>query len=494
MKKILLAMILIICLIGSVSASENITDIESSDETTEIIDENEPLQDDGPKIYVNSSHETSGDGSSWDEAVNGSTSWIEEYIHKFGYNNINNGTVYLADGYYEQNNNIAWNNCTFIGQGTNTVISFFGGGSDFEVNFNLNLKFINLTFIRSPYLECELNDNYHFINCTFIDFPIKLITNYHDIRPKYVVYDIYFTIFENCQFINYTGETLINAYEKSYIKFINCTFKNISGDSIIDSYAEGTDNSGDVPGAYIYNSTFRDCIVKGIVKVRSNSQYCIISNCDYDFDVNPDWTGATPIYLNTTDKAIIKTNLQLSSSGNNVVITLTDEENTPLADMEIVVNGSYHLTDNNGQVILTNLKNSFKIDVFYPGNPYLGYTNASESKTFDFSKPTSVPTTENTKKTVKKTSKITAKKATFKKSKKIKKYTITLKSGKNPIKKVKVSLKVKGKTYKATTNAKGKAIFKITKLTRKGTFTAKITFKGNTIYKSTTKSIKIKIK
>ena len=97
--------------------------------------------------------------------------------------------------------------------------------------------------------------------------------------------------------------------------------------------------------------------------------------------------------------------------------------------------------------------------------------------------------------TTKKVAKIIASnKKTFKKSKKVKKYTITLKSGKNPIKKVKVTLKIKGKTYKATTNAKGKATFKITKLTKKGKHVAKIKFAGNKNYKASSKSIKIIVK
>ncbi len=91
-------------------------------------------------------------------------------------------------------------------------------------------------------------------------------------------------------------------------------------------------------------------------------------------------------------------------------------------------------------------------------------------------------------------SKITAKKKTFKRAKKVKKYTITLKSGKNAIKKVKVTLKIKGKTYKAKTNAKGKAVFKIKKLSKKGKFKATIKFKGNKYYKAVTKKVKITIK
>jgi len=64
--------------------------------------------------------------------------------------------------------------------------------------------------------------------------------------------------------------------------------------------------------------------------------------------------------------------------------------------------------------------------------------------------------------------------------------------------KVKVYITIKGKKYKktikATTNAKGKVVFKIKKLTRKGKYTAKITFKGNKNYKASKKTVKITIK
>ena len=99
-----------------------------------------------------------------------------------------------------------------------------------------------------------------------------------------------------------------------------------------------------------------------------------------------------------------------------------------------------------------------------------------------------------TPKVNKKATKIVAKKKTFKAKVKVKKYTITLKSGKTLLKKVKVTLKVKGKTYKATTNKKGKATFKIKNLKKKGTYKAVIKFKGNKNYKATSKKVKIKVK
>ena len=88
--------------------------------------------------------------------------------------------------------------------------------------------------------------------------------------------------------------------------------------------------------------------------------------------------------------------------------------------------------------------------------------------------------------------KILAKNAKFKKAKKVKKYTITLKNSKGiGVKKVRVTLKVKGKTYTAITTSKGKATFKINKLTKKGKYTATITFKGDKYYNKSVKKVKI---
>lgn len=93
-----------------------------------------------------------------------------------------------------------------------------------------------------------------------------------------------------------------------------------------------------------------------------------------------------------------------------------------------------------------------------------------------------------------KTSIVAAKKS-FKKSLKVKKYTITLKNSKGKIiKNAKLTLKVKGKTFKATTNSKGKATFKITNLKKKGKFTASIKFKTTPYYLKSSKSVKLTIK
>ena len=96
---------------------------------------------------------------------------------------------------------------------------------------------------------------------------------------------------------------------------------------------------------------------------------------------------------------------------------------------------------------------------------------------------------------VKITTKLTAKAKTFKLKTKTKKYTITLKDNKNKaMKNKKVTLKVKGKTYTAKTNSKGKATFKLTKLTKKGKYTAVIKYAGDKHYQKVTKKVKITVK
>ncbi len=97
--------------------------------------------------------------------------------------------------------------------------------------------------------------------------------------------------------------------------------------------------------------------------------------------------------------------------------------------------------------------------------------------------------------TVKKaTPKIIASKKTFKVKVKTKKYTVTIKNNLGKaMKKVKVTIKIKGKTYKATTNSQGKATFKL-KLAKKGKFKATVKYAGNKYYNKISKKVKITVK
>ena len=173
------------------------------------------------------------------------------------------------------------------------------------------------------------------------------------------------------------------------------------------------------------------------------------------------------------------------NNNKNLVVTLKDANGNAVANAKVtvVLNGAKKVltTNSNGQATLaiSNLvPKTYTATITYDGDD----THLKSSAT--------------AKVTVKKASvKLTAKKKTFKAKVKTKKYTVTLKNNKNKVmKKVKLTLKVKGKTYKATTNAKGKATFKIKKLTKKGKYTAKVTFKGDKYYNKLTKSVKITVK
>ena len=131
------------------------------------------------------------------------------------------------------------------------------------------------------------------------------------------------------------------------------------------------------------------------------------------------------------------------------------------------------------------------LQVKYAGNDYYNPIGKNLSVSVKEA-PKSI--TSNNQPIKKVASKMVAKKKTFKAKTKVKKYSIILKAGKKPIKKVRVTLKIGKKTYKATTNAKGKVIFKIKKLSKKGKYNAVIKFKGNKLYKATTKKVKITIK
>ena len=172
------------------------------------------------------------------------------------------------------------------------------------------------------------------------------------------------------------------------------------------------------------------------------------------------------------------------NSNKKMVITLTDINGKPLSGLKLTVkikSDKTYTTDANGQVkinVANLVPNTYTVKITFNGD-----ANYDMS-----SKDVNVAVT-------KATPKLTAAKKTFKKSVKTKKYTVTLKDNNGKaMKKVKLTLKVKGKTYKAKTNAKGKATFKIKNLKKKGKYKATVRFKGNTYYNKVTKKVKITVK
>ena len=168
----------------------------------------------------------------------------------------------------------------------------------------------------------------------------------------------------------------------------------------------------------------------------------------------------------------------------NLVITLKDAKGDALSNFNIIVSlggTKIYSTDKNGQVIINVAKvipKTYTAKITFKGSSIYAASSA------------------NVKVTVKKAkSNIVAQKKTFKKAIKVKKYAITLKSGKTKISNAKVTLKIKGKkAITAKTNKMGKATFKIKNLNKKGTYKSTIKFNGNAYYIKATKKAIITIK
>ena len=163
--------------------------------------------------------------------------------------------------------------------------------------------------------------------------------------------------------------------------------------------------------------------------------------------------------------------------------------NLNISNSDIEYNEIYCSSDDFKVELIDSTHIIIKDDRYHPPN---NITNSSK----DTPIPDSTPKTN--KKTSQKVTKIIANKKTFKRKIKIKKYTITLKYGKKGVPQAHIYLTIKGKkykkTFKAQTNNKGKAIFKIKNLKRKGKYKATIIYKGNKNYKKSTRTLQITIK
>ncbi|MCQ2970547.1 MAG: hypothetical protein MJ226_03090 [archaeon] len=219
---------------------------------------------------------------------------------------------------------------------------------------------------------------------------------------------------------------------------------------------------------------------KAIFKDLTIGEHVLI--IDYNGDSN---------YLNTTEgiyfnvsKAIPVIDIDVKNiyvKGKEVIdIALPDDAT---GSVTIFINGVEQKTvnDNISSIVLTKsglAAGTYNVMVSYTGDSK--YESANTTVQFKVSKYKA---------------KLTASSKTYNVKVKTKYYYITLKNNKNKVmKKIKVYLKVNGVTYSATTNSYGKASFKLSKLTKKGTYDALITYKGTSYYNKLTKKVTIAVK
>ena len=168
----------------------------------------------------------------------------------------------------------------------------------------------------------------------------------------------------------------------------------------------------------------------------------------------------------------------------NLAVTLKDAAGNAIANKDILVfiNGAQKTakTDANGVAkiaIAYSTATTYKVNMVFAGDKE--YLSSTVTSTLTVKKN---PTTITAK--TKKVKKSQAKKA---------KVKFLFKSGGVVLKKAKVTLKINGKTYKATTNAKGIATFKV-KLAKKAKtykYTAKFAGNGRSAAKTLKKSLKV---
>lgn len=507
----------------------------------------------------------------------------ETDVHIIGENRDN--TIFTSYGITQQGSpenykgTFTWENITFY----NTGMSLYGINYKFInckfINYTLEL---NAEEIPSNGGNYYLFD-YSFINCEFVNYTQNVMTGHN--YTNIVISNCNFENIISDTILSTTctgsgtryGDGWSQYTDKSSVTLKDSTFNNVDVKGIVKASADAvdnviTDNKYDfktqktfVDGEYTYIDVPLKSIDSNIV-ISNESNVVIITLSDAEcnpikgatvtynttsgvegsnvtdddgkftivgltgeFTINVTYAGNESFNPSNTSVSFnfklpaVKTTLIINSTEKGiVVITLVDNENKPIANLEV----KYSINDGENSTNTTGADGTISIPVtgegeikaYFEGNE--DYLKSENSYKYNFTETTpdtngsSTNSTGNatsgngtstntgktdtnkqtTTKITKKATKITAKKATFKAKKKTKKYSIVLKAGKKAVKKVKVTLKVGKKTYKATTNSKGKATFKITKLNKKGKYTAVIKFAGNKNYKATSKKVRITVK
>lgn len=293
------------------------------------------------------------------------------------------------------------------------------------------------------------------------------------------------SIVENCEFRN------------NYAKFLGGGIYSVEQGKVLNSLFTQNEG-GDGGGIYYFstglveNTTFEKNIAIGYGGAITNENTVTIKCSKFIENVGA-YAGA--IFLKgdgIIDNSTFNENSAKSGGAISSYCTDASVLNSEFNYNKAQIGGSLEIISKNVKLenlTFNNDNSSYKSEIYMeclnPALVNVSFNNITR-------KPTETP--DNVVKPItKKKTAITAKAKTFKVKSKIKKYAITLKSGKTSLKNKRITLKLNGKTYSAMTNKKGQAIFKL-KITKKGKFKATIKFGGDKQYKSTSKTVYIKIK
>ena len=332
------------------------------------------------------------------------------------------------------------------------------------------------------------------------------------------------TIATNCTFLNNTapiggaiffGAIILCHLENNEIYKTDVIVPNLTASDFTSTYHSGEKLLFNLSADYKYYDLLKNIRVEGFnTTIQIYNQDEQLVGTYYELTVKDGgWVVDLPVgtykavlsivdleEVGTAEVAIIVEPADSSVSAETVtttynvnkdlVITLKDDNDNPLSGVQITVDldgAKEYTTDENGQVKIavgSLVPKTYTVKISFAGNE--NYTASEATAKVAVKKAT--PT-------------VTASAKTFTFEDKTKKYTVTLKDNKgNALKNTKVTLKVNGKTYTATTNSKGVATFKLSditkgkKLTKKATYNAVISFAGDKYYNKVTKNVKLSVK
>lgn len=388
---------------------------------------------------------------------------------------------------------------------------FFNCSLDAIFCNDVDKKCTNISVISSDFLNCSLSRVNSVYNCSFKDcYSPAVIDSYtigncsfinchNAIDSSYLSEDV--NIF-NSRFVNCSRDDdppmggAIKIVYIDNIRIYNCEFVNCSV----------TGNEEDVPSggaiscewtknAKIFNSSFYNCFasycggaISSFVENIFSIYNCSFRKCSAPYDKYvPSNANVTNCYFDIpiASKLIASKVTATYGVSKNLVVTLKDGKGNIIKGKKVTIKvgtiSKTLKTNDKGQVSVTVsslVPKTYTATIRFAGDD--NYAKSSKTVTV----------------VVKKASpKINAAKKTFKRTAKSKYYSITLKNNKNKaMNKYKVSIKVNGKTYSATTNSKGIAKFNLKNLKKKGSFKATITYAGNKYYNKVTKTVYIVIK
>jgi len=397
--------------------------------------------------------------------------------------------------------NLTFDNCEFKNiDTTSSVFTIYKYGKVVLTNCTFdNIVADSIVVKDGEFID---QDGIYFYDCKFANCNVKGVV---DIPGNIEIAD--YCAIENCDY-DFDATTDIAMVDEYSHNYLNATkLKVVAVDSAVDisSSEKGvvvitlTDGANPIAGAtvkYTVNDGEEQTVTTGddgkatisgltgevtiAVNYEGNESFNAISDTkSFNFTEEPVVPPKVATKI-TAPKVTATYNV-----AKKLVITLTDKNGKALANKKVTVKvgtiSKTLSTNAKGQVSLnvaTLVPKTYTATVKFAGDDAYLASSVSPKVVVSKAKP-----------------QIVAKAKTFKVKTKTKKYTVTLKNNKGKVlKKVKLTLKVGKKTYKATTNSKGKATFKITKLTKKGKYTATIKFAGSKYYKALSKKAKITVK